>query len=459
VISAGKSALTVGPVRGTLFLLAMPVLGEQLLNSMVGIFDTYLAGNLPGDVNVAATAAIGLAAYVGWLASMIVMLVGTGTTALVSRYAGAGNHAEANHFANQSLSLAAMLGALMFVVIYALAPGIARYCHMTGLSFEVTVNYLRVDAIGHTFMSLLLVASAGLRGVGNMRTPMVIFAVINVINVVASCTYVYGLGPFPKLGINGIVGGTLTARILGAVIIVIVLARGRAGLQIRNAELAITWERAVRILRIGVPAAADGAVMWIGHFVLLAIISQLAPPPLGPAYFAAHIIAVRVEAFTYLPAVAWATATATMIGQALGAEDPARAKRVGHEAVMQCGALSVLVAVLFFVGAGFIYRTMHDDPLVQQEGAAPFRILALLQPLLVISIVYIGGLRGAGDTRVPLLITLAGTVLRVAVGAVCGLAIRHDLLGAWMGMFSDMTWRALAASVRYARGNWTQTEV
>ncbi|MHC4696364.1 MAG: MATE family efflux transporter [Planctomycetota bacterium] len=454
-----RYGVTTGPVRRTLFVLALPVLGEQLLNTFVGLFDTYLAGNLLGDINVAATGAIGLAAYVGWLVSMIVMLVGTGTTALVTRHEGAGDHAEANRFANQSLTLALILGVFVFGFVYTLAPWLASYCRMTGRAAVITITYLRVDAVGYIFMSVLLVGSAGLRGVGNMRTPLAIYAVINAINVIASLTLVYGLGPFPSLGVNGIVGGTLTARILGAFLMLFVLARGRAGVRLRRCELPISRARTWRILRIGVPAAADGAVMWTGHFVLLAIISRLADPPLGPAYFAAHIIAVRVEAFTYLPAVAWATATATMIGQALGAGKPARAKRTGHEAVLQCGSLSIIVALLFFFGAGLIYRTMHDDPLVQEVGVGPFRILALLQPLLVISIVYIHGLRGAGDTRFPLLITVVGTLLRVALGAFCGLVLQGGLLGAWAGMFCDMTWRALAASLRFQRGRWIHTKV
>ncbi len=454
-----RYGVTTGPVRRTLFVLAIPVLGEQLLNTFVGLFDTYLAGNLPTHVNVAATGAIGLAAYVDWLISMIVMLVGTGTTALVTRHEGAGNHQEANRFANQSLTLAVLLGVAAFVSTYSLAPLIASYCRMSGPAYAITVTYLRLGAVGHVFLSVLLVANAGLRGMGNMRTPLVIYVFINTVNVIVSITLVYGLGPFPSLGVNGIVVGTLTARVAGAMLMALVLARGRAGVQVRRCELHLTRARARRILRIGLPAAADGAVLWSGHFILLAIIVRLADAPLGPAYLAAHIIAIRVEAFTYLPAVAWATASATMIGQSLGAGDPKRAKRAGNEAVLQCGLLSVVVAMLFFFGADVIYQTMHDDPLVQREGVGPFRILAMLQPLLVISIVYIHSLRGAGDTRIPLLITIAGTVMRVSVGAYCGLVLGGGLLGAWAGMFCEMTWRALAAAVRFRRGRWIHTKI
>ena len=454
-----RQLITTGPLRSTLFFLAIPVLGEQLLNAFIGLFDTYLAGNLRSGNTVAATSAVGLAAYVGWLSSMIVMLVGTGTTALITRYAGRGEHDEANRYANQSMTMAVGMGAGLFALFFLLAPGLARYCRMTDEAFDITVSYLRIDAVGHIFMSVTLVGSAALRGVGNMRTPMLIFALINAINVVASCILVFGLGPFSEMGITGIVAGTLTARVLGAALMLFVLFRGRGGVVLRLHELTTSWNRVRRILRIGIPAAADGAILWSGHFIFLAIVARLAAEPLGSAYFAAHIIAVRVEALTYLPATAWAAALATMIGQSLGAENAARANRAGHEAVLQCGLLSIAVALGFFFGASGIYHLMSADELVRQEGVYPFRILALLQPTLVISIVYVGGLRGAGDTRSPLLITLIGVLIRLPIGAFFGLYLGGGLLGAWIGMFAEMIWRAAGATFFFVRGRWRKKRV
>ncbi|MCH7840898.1 MAG: MATE family efflux transporter [Planctomycetes bacterium] len=452
----GSHSVTTGPVRMTLLVLALPVLAEQLLNTFVGLFDIFLAGR----ISAAATSAIGLAAYVDWLASMIMMLVATGTTALISRSAGAGKHDDANHFANQSMTLAALLGVTVFGLIYALAPILARYCNMTGNEFEMTVQYLQTGAVGHLLLSLTLVGCAALRGVGNMRKPMLIFAAINAVNVVASLTLVYGFGPVPAMGIQGIVGGTVIARTVGAFLIVIVLIRDRSGLALTWRRLPLTRAVASRILRIGIPAAADGATLWLGHFIFLRIIANLAEQPLGRAYFAAHIIAIRVEAFTYLPAMAWAAATATMIGQSLGAGDLQRAKRTGHEGVLQCGLLSVFIACCFFFGASSIFEMMSKDELVRAEGVGPFRILALLQPLLVISIVYIGGLRGAGDTRFPLLITICGALMvRLPLGYYFGIVLNGGLLGAWMGMFGDMAWRAFASTLRFVRGKWLTTQV
>ncbi len=446
--------ITTANTRRMLLTLALPVLTEQMLNAFVGMFDTFLAGR----ISAGATNAIGLAAYVAWLATMLFAMVGTGTTALVARFVGARNPSEANHIANQSMSLAAINGVATAILIYALAPTFASLQAMTGETADITITYLRLAAIGLPMMSLTLVGSAALRGAGDMRTPMLIQAIINVVNVIASPCLVYGVGPLPKLGVTGIVTGTVLAQTLGAMLMVGVLARGRAGLKLRRAELKPALARIWRIMRIGIPAGADGAIMWTGHFIFLMVIARLAAGEIGEAFYAAHIVAMRIEALTYLPAVAWGTAAATMIGQALGAGDPQRAIRAGHEAVLQCWLLTTAVAVLFYFNAEAIYHVMHTDPLVREAGVLPFRVLALFQPILGMSIVYVHCMRGAGDTRFPLLITIVGVLLvRLPIGYFFGIVLGGGLMGAWMGMCSDMIWRATSSWLRYRGGKWVKT--
>ena len=121
--------------------------------------------------------------------------------------------------------------------------------------------------------------------------------------------------------------------------------------------------------------------------------------------------------------------------------------------------IGVVITIFFLLGAEFIFHHMSADPLVGYAGAGPFRILALFQLTMVLSIVYIGGLRGAGDTRMPMLITAVGTGLRIASAYYFGLVLGAGLLGAWMGMFTDMSWRAVAATVRFRNGKWVHTKV
>ena len=445
-----------GSVRWAVFLLALPVLGEELLNSFVGIYDVYLAGR----ISVTATAAIGLAAYVAWLISMLFMLVGTGTTALVARFSGAADQKQANHYANQSLGLAIGMGFAACLFIYLIAPTLARLQNMTGESFDIVVRYLRIDATGHIFTSLTLIGAAALRGVGDMRTPLKILSAVNIVNIIVSYSLVFGIGPIPPMGIDGIVIGTVTGRSVGGVLTVVVLARGRSSLRIRWADLNPIIASVRRIMRIGLPAAIDGAVMWSGHFVFLMVIANLGEPGLATVYYAAHIIGVRIEALTYLPAVAWSKATATVVGQALGAGNPARALRAGHAAVVQCGILGLGLVLFYYFGADLIFRTMQQDSIVRLVGSPALRMLAFFQVFLITSIIYIGALRGAGDTRVPLIITIISVgFVRLPVGYFFGIVLEMGLVGAWAGMCSDMVVRAMLAAFRFRRGRWTETRV
>jgi Na+-driven multidrug efflux pump len=200
--------------------------------------------------------------------------------------------------------------------------------------------------------------------------------------------------------------------------------------------------------------------MWAGQFVLLLVIAELGVGSRGGAIFAAHFVGIRVVAVTYLPAVAWGAAAATLVGQSLGAGDPRRAVQSGHEATLQCALLAVLISLVFYFGAGEIYRLMHRDPAVWAVGVGPFRLVAFFQVPLVLSIVYISALHGAGDTVSPLVITAVGVLLvRLPVAYLCGIVLDGGLFGAWLGMCADMALRAVLAAMRFVRGRWLRTQV
>ncbi len=450
------SQILTGKLRQTLFWLALPVFGEQLLNSGVAFVDTYLAGRISAD----ATSAIGLAAYVDWLASMLFALVGTGTTALVARSIGSKKPKEANRFANQSITLSVITGVAVSLLLFMLAPAFARLQNMDGEAYEIAVRYLRLDALALTFTSLTLVGAAGLRGSGDMRTPMLVLGAVNVLNAGTSFAFVHGWGPFPNLGVDGIVAGTVIGRVGGGLLMTAVLWKGRSGLRFSRAQLRLQREPVRRLLAIGGPAATDGAILWSGHFLFLMIVARLAEGELGRAYYAAHIIGVRLEALTYLPATAWAAAAATMIGQNLGAGDATRAKQAGHEAALQCGLLTALVGAGFWLFATELFEVMHRDQIVRDAGIGPFRLIACFQPLLACSIVYMGALRGAGDTRFPLLITtFTLVVFRLPLGYALGMMLGMGLWGVWIAMCVDFVIKAILSFWRFAGGKWSRLKV
>lgn len=454
--------IVTGPVRRVMLALVWPVLAEQFLNTLVGLVDTYLAGNLPEESRVAATAAVGLAAYVGWLVTMLFALVGTGATALIARSYGAGERAQGNHIANQAVMLVLLIGAGATLALWAAAPHFAAGLHMQGAADVMTVRYLRIDAWGYLIWSISQVGAAALRGAGDMRTSLKVLSLVNILNVIASPALVHGWGPAPQLGVDGIVVGTLIARVCGGLLMLFVLLRGRFGIRLHARLLWPHWAPIRRIMRIGIPAAADGAILWGGHFLFLVIVGMLgrADASGGNPAFAAHIVVIRILAFTYLPASAWATACATMIGQALGAGEPARARRCGHEGVVQCGLLTALVGLAFVLFASTLCGLLNKDPQVIALAAPVLMLSGAFQPLLSTNIVYQGALRGAGDTVFPMIFSIVGLVgIRVPGGYLLGVMLGGGLFGAWIAVCIDIVVRSTMSFTRFTRGRWTALRI
>ncbi len=443
-------------LRHDLFRLALPVLGEQLLAFCVGFYDVYLAGLLGKEE----TSAIGLSAYVSWLAYLIFSLVGTGTAAIVARAWGAGQFDEARRVAARSLTITVVFAAGVFLFLQLLASGFPLLLNMEGVQREIAVEYLRIDACGQFFAGWTLIGSAALRGSGDMRTPLLVLTVTNVVNVLVSTACVWGWGPFPAMGVTGIVTGTVTAHICGAAVMTAMLFSGVSRIQVRLGEFQFHRGTIRRILRIGGPAALGGMATFAGHFLFLMLIARLSPAGFDGATFAAHVVGVRVESLSYLPVEAFGIAAATLVGQSLGAGLTDRARRVAHEALRQCVGYAALMMVLFFVFAPAIYARMQSSPDVAVIGVPAFRLMSLYQIPNAVVIVYLYALRGAGDTRFPMLCSLVGNLcVRVSVGYVCGVVLNGGLFGAWIGMGADNILRACMAAWRYRAGRWVKIKV
>jgi len=454
---AGNRLLT-GRVGAALTWLALPVLGEQFLHLLVGLVDTYLAGTVSAE----ATAAIGLATTVVWLVNLLFSFVGTGATALVARHAGMGEPAKANHFSNQSISLALVLGVLAAVGIWLAAPLLPRFLGWTGESGRLATLYLRIDCWGYLLYSLTFIGAACWRGMGDTRTPLYVMAVVNAWNILCAFSLRFGWGPLPEMGVVGIPLGTVMARFLGGTVVIVLLIKGRGGLRIIRRELRLQTESVARLFRVGIPAGLDGLLLWCGQILFVKIVSMLATGEQQAVIMAAHFVGIRVEALSYLPAYAWATAAATMVGQSLGANRPGRAMRSGHLAALQGAVMCFAMSVIYFVFAPQIYYVFSSEDFerVAAVGVPALRALAFFQVPLALMIIYVNALRGAGDTRWPLLFTVVGMLaIRLPLAYLFGVVLDGGLIGAWVGMFGDLTARAILSTVRFARGQWVKTQV
>jgi len=441
-----------GGIRPTVFWLALPVFGEQLLNAAVAWNDMFMAGL----IDTPATVSVGTASYVDWLVGMLFMLVGTGATAIVARAIGARRRAEADHILGQAVMVALLMGLLGAAAATSAADGLMQWFGLEGDTALRAARFTRIGACGYVIEAVTFAGAACLRGAGDTRTPMVVLGLVNIVNVAASWALAFGM----ELGAEGIAFGTLIARGVGGVMMLEVLIRGRSQLKLTASQMRPDMTAIGRILKVGGPAAADGMLMCGGHFIFLHNVSHAGGGFTAETLTAAHVVGVRIESLSYLPATAWGIAAATLVGQNLGAQQPDRSRRCAREASRQAMALLSTMGLTYLLAAPWLMRILTHDAEVIRCGVPALRVLGLVQPALAVLIVYLWALRGAGDTTFPILFTVAGVfMLRIPLSYVGGPVMQWALVGAWLGMYTDLTLRSVMMALRFRSGRWAKARV
>lgn len=456
------------PVR-LLVKLSLPVMGEELVNLLVGWTDWWLAGRfLAGD---APKAAMGLMAYAMWLLPSLFAAIAIGATAICARETGAGNTATARHAGNQSLVMGLVFALVATALVWFGAERFVALSGLQGESAQLAVRYLRIVAPALPFIMVEQVAAAILRGMGDTYSGFVAKTSVNVVDIVVSAGLVAGWGPFPKLGWDGLAIGSACGHTVGGTILLAMLLRGRSGMRITRGDLAPDVSLMRRILRVGVPGGVDALSVIFCHLAYASVINRLGTPSA-----AAHGLGLQIEAMSYLPGSAFQAAATTMAGQYLGARDVARVRRaVGWSCA--CAMLVMIVAgtVLFLFGhpIAVFFNGMRSDATTTLAGKL-LKIVALSCPFLAVLMVLTGALRGVGDTRWPLLITLTGLLgVRLPLAIVLAWSAAEGpwlsdhgvplwglgVTGAWIAMVIDVVLRGMAVSWRFIRGDWHKTVV
>jgi multidrug resistance protein, MATE family len=253
-------------LRRTVFSLGLPAVGEQLLNLLVGLVDTFLVGHLAAGVaaqlgygSAQALAAVGIAGYVVWTATTLFIAVAVGATALIARSVGAGRADEANSALRQSVWLSVLMGVLTMAAVIVAAPLFVRMLGAPADVQPLAASFLRITALSMPLAALLFVGNAALRGVGDTRTPLLLMLIVNGLNVVIAWLLVNGQWGLPALGVDGTAWGAAIARGVGGVLVVLVLVRGRGMLRLDRFPMP---QRTMmgRLLRVGLPAGAENGV-------------------------------------------------------------------------------------------------------------------------------------------------------------------------------------------------------
>jgi putative MATE family efflux protein len=316
--------------------------------------------------------------------------------------------------------------------------------------------YLRLVLSTSLLSFPLMVANGIMRGAGDTRTPMWLTLVMNVWNVAAALVLVFGWGPVPAMGLAGAGLATASARALGGVLALVVLFSGKTVLRVRPAAL-FRWDGALlgRLVRVALPNLGETAVSRLGYTLFMSMVTGL-----GTATLAAHQIALRVESLSFMPGWGLSVAAATLAGQALGARDPDLAESAIRRTLLLALGLAGTIGVFFALFGRPLVTIFGSTPEVLDPAGIAVRISAAELPFLSAEMVLAGALRGAGDTRTPLYVTIIGTVfLRLAVVYLFVVVLGWGLAGVWWGTALDWAGRTALIWVLFRRGGWKKVRV
>lgn len=406
--------------------LSLPVIGENMLQTLVGAVDTLLVARLGSE----AVAGVGTAVEFVYFIISILIALEIGATVLVSQAFGARLQDRVRDVARQALIWGVMLSVPVSVLGYLLAPSLIRLFDTDPVVADYATQYLQITAAFSVFLLLTFVGGAIFRGVGDSRTPLYASILANILNVVFSYALIFGHFGMPELGVAGSAWGAVIARMAGTSVLLGLLLTGKRGVSLRGAgpwrpHLAIGKQ----LLHLGLPASMEQVLSSAGFMTMLYVVAKI-----GTDALAAQQIAFTALNIGYMPAFGFGIAVTALVGQSIGANrivDAGLAAKIGARLSI---VILTVAAVIFFFLARPIMGIFTDEAEVIRQGVNGLRALAISLPFWGAWFVYGGALRGTGDTVTPLVVE----GISVWTAVLLGLAAVHFFdvgLGTVWGMF------------------------
>lgn len=433
--------------------LAWPIVVQQVGLSFTQLVDTLLVGRLGSGP----LAGVGLGWIIIWIPMAGAMAIGVGATAVVARNIGAGDLPRASRTLHAALVMSAVWGLVSGLVIWLGSDAFLRLMGAEPEALDPGGIYMRAAAYGLPLFSLVYIGTACMQGAGDMRTPMMVILVVNVVNAVVAYVLIYGPGPFPAYGVIGSGLGFTSGAVVGGALVLAVLRQGRGGIRFEPSRaLEVDRGEMSRVTKVGLPAGLEQFQFIAGFLVYTRIISSL-----GTDSMAAHQVALRVEGVAFYPGFALGLAAMTTVGQSLGAQRPDLAEK--------CAAIAARWAVIFMSIMGVILMILGEpittlfapgEEEVIDMGRRLLFIFAFALPALAISMSLAGALRGAGDTRAVLGMSAFGLWgVRLVPAYLLAVVLGLGVEGAWLAAVMDINTRGVLMWLRFRQGKWKSIRV
>lgn len=429
--------------------LAWPTIVSNLLVTTVGFLHIKIVATL-GTTSVAA---VTTGHRVFFLVQAILMGVSVASTALIARSWGAQQLRQAELVSWSSLVISVALAAALSVPILFAPTAVAALFGLDDQTTALAAGFIFWLGWFNVFAAVNMMLGTALRATGDVITPLWFLLVSSVLNVTFAYLLAFGIGPLPQLGVAGVaLGGSFGAALI-TVIFVAFWWRGNFNLKPPK-QVAVDWTASRQLITIGAPSVLEQAIVQLAFLAFFAIVAHY-----GTGAYAAYGIGITLVAFSIVIGFGFGIATATLVGQQLGAGQTELAVLAVSRSLRMSLAAMTILSILLSWFAEDLARFMIDDPQVVHLTVVFIYIIALAQPLMAFEFTLGGALRGAGDTRFPLIATFCGIILGRLIPALTFLWLELSVYWIFSVMLFDYSIKAVLLIYRYRSRKWLNIKI
>lgn len=437
---------TEGSIIKNVLFLSLPLMVGGILHGTQSLIDMFWVGSLGAD----SIAAVAMGSAVMMFVFTLVSGIAIGTISLVAKNIGAKNRRGADIIASQTLVLGAAISLITALIGILFSH---KLLLLLGADSEIIfrgVNYLRILMIGSFTLILLFLGNSALQGAGDVLPAMLFMGLANILNIILDPVFIFGWWGVPRMGTSGAAVATVVGQGISMLLVLRLLARGNRGLSVDFKNYKFDFPAIKQVLKIGLPASLQMFFRSVANVVLIGLVAGF-----GTVAIAAFGIVMRINFNILMPAFALGVAAATMVGQNMGAGKIKRAKKSAWIATVLDIMIMTVIGIIFFFFSKEVISIFSKEVAVIKLGSDFIRTCSLFYIFIAFGLVLNRALAGAGDTLVPMLLTLFslwGFLLPVAFYLAKFTPL--GLEGIWMAVAASYAVNGILVLIWFEIGRW-----
>ncbi len=440
--------LTEGSIFRSLVRLSIPLILTNILQTAYNLTDTFWVGRLGTD----AVASVSISFPIIFIIVSLGMGIAIAGSIMLAQFKGAENQKQIDHVATQTLVGVFLISIVLALAGYFLSPFIIELMHTEISVYQDAVAYLKISFIGMIAMFIFMVFQSLMKSLGNVKLPFYIVLSTVLLNLILDPLFIFGFANIvPKNGVKGAAIATVFTQAVAALISIALLVKGNNGIHIRLKRYKPDWNIIKKLFKIGIPVSVEQVSRSLGMLVMIFLVSAF-----GTLAIASYGIGTRIFSFVIIPAFGLGMATSTLVGQNIGALKSERAvKTVKVSMSVAFIVLSILGILLYIFAARIAGFFVPNEMLTIQESAIFIRIISVSFGFVGILIVIIGALRGAGNTKLSMLLTIFSVwILRFPLAYFLSEYTHFKEIGIWLSYPATNILTAIVGLYIFKYGNW-----